>query len=378
MANGLITAAQFPGLVPDAGLNLAQTVQTAGALENLKFQKQERERIEGARKLQGKILERLDTNDPRLAQLASASPELFEQTRQQLGLINQQRMEEAAEFAFKLQNTPFDQRLSKIKSRVDSLTAQNRDPSDTIELASLNQEEQDEALKVVQLLPLSSAQRATLTQKVGASKIAQEKLKIQERQQELRELEQAQVKETNKLRREELQLKIKKRRDEIAQAELAKDLSNDQKIEQAANVISKSDRALSDLGFFTTGFVGKILSAVPGTEAFDVDKTIDVIRANLGFAELQKMRDASKTGGALGQVTVREIELLQSTLDSMNVGQSEPQLRESLETIKATYQRIRKNLTKIAAGETEVSEDPLTPEEQSELKQLRERFGNAL
>lgn len=376
MANGLITSAQFPGLNPDFTSGLARTVQTAGAISNLQFQKEERERLKRARDLQGKILQRLDKNDPRLAELASASPELFTQVRNQLGLISQDRLEEAADFAFDLQNTPSDQRMPKIERRVQKLLSQNRDPSNTMQLAQMLPEEQDEALKVAQLLPLSAAQRSTLQSKISSSKIAQDKLKIQERNQELRELEQQQVTETNELRREELTLKIQQRRDDIEQAERAEKLTREQQLEQASNIISKADKSLNKLGFFNTGFIGGITKRIPGTSAHALDKTLDVIRANLGFAELLKMRQASKTGGALGQVTVREIELLQSTLDSLNIGLKDEQLAESLTFIRDSYSRIRNNLIRIQAGETELDEE-LSDDEKSELETLRRRFKDA-
>ena len=61
-------------------------------------------------------------------------------------------------------------------------------------------------------------------------------------------------------------------------------------------------------------------------------------QANLGFAELQAMRQASPTGGALGQVAVQELDMLQSTLASLNQSQSPEQLRSSLNEVKQHYQ----------------------------------------
>jgi hypothetical protein len=94
------------------------------------------------------------------------------------------------------------------------------------------------------------------------------------------------------------------------------------------------DTALKETGFFTTGMTGKMLSAIPGTSAFDLEGTVNTILANLGFSELQAMRNASPTGGALGQVAVRELEMLQSTIASLRMGQSKDKQLQSLATIK--------------------------------------------
>jgi hypothetical protein len=54
------------------------------------------------------------------------------------------------------------------------------------------------------------------------------------------------------------------------------------------------------------------------------------------------MRDASKTGGALGQVAVKELEALQASIASLDRGQSPDTLRRNLEDIKFYYGRWSK------------------------------------
>lgn len=83
----------------------------------------------------------------------------------------------------------------------------------------------------------------------------------------------------------------------------------------------------------TTGF-GSYLSGVPTTDARDLAATLDTIKANIGFDKLQAMREASPTGGALGQVSERENLLLQSVLGSMDQGQSQEQFVQNLERIR--------------------------------------------
>jgi len=115
-------------------------------------------------------------------------------------------------------------------------------------------------------------------------------------------------------------------------------------IEKADVVMSTIDEALDLVGFGTTGPLGQVQSKIGGTTAFDLDKKIDTIKANVGFQQLQSMRDASPTGGALGQVSEREINFLQATIASFDIGQSEEQLRDNLNRAKTHYENWKKTL----------------------------------
>lgn len=103
------------------------------------------------------------------------------------------------------------------------------------------------------------------------------------------------------------------------------------------STMQEVDKALNNASFWTTGIVGSISKAVPGTPAYDLGQTLLTIKANLGFDRLQAMREASPTGGALGQVAVQELQALQATVASLEQLQSEPQLRSALRKIQAHY-----------------------------------------
>ena len=121
-------------------------------------------------------------------------------------------------------------------------------------------------------------------------------------------------------------------------------------------VISKVDEALGQTGFFTTGLTGATLGLVPGTSAYDLDATIDTIKANVGFKELQDMRAASPTGGALGQIAVRELEFLQAAVASLHKGQSQDQIEKNLRSVKTHFE----NWKKTVEG-TKVDTKPIVP-----------------
>jgi len=110
-------------------------------------------------------------------------------------------------------------------------------------------------------------------------------------------------------------------------------------------VISTIDKAIAEAGFWTTGKVGAIIAATDigkaGTGRLDLETYINTIQANLGFDELQKMRDNSPTGGALGQVAVRELEMLQSTIASLNPDLDSDVLKEQLREVQRHYENYK-------------------------------------
>ena len=104
--------------------------------------------------------------------------------------------------------------------------------------------------------------------------------------------------------------------------------------QQVANEIKK---AISLVNPFTAGF-GSVVALLPGTEAVNLRAAIDQIVANIGFDRLQKMRDESPTGGALGQVAVLELKMLQSTLGSLDTAQDPNTLKAQLFKVLETYE----------------------------------------
>jgi hypothetical protein len=88
-----------------------------------------------------------------------------------------------------------------------------------------------------------------------------------------------------------------------------------------------------------TGFIGSAMSYVAGSPAHDVASMIEQVEANIGFDRLQKMRDESPTGGALGQVSEMELTLLKSSLASLRQSQSREQFMYNLQRVKEHYQK---------------------------------------
>jgi len=85
---------------------------------------------------------------------------------------------------------------------------------------------------------------------------------------------------------------------------------------------------------------GSLLKDVPGTQAKGVAGMISTIKANIGFAELNDMRQASPTGGALGQVSNKEIDFLQAVLGNLDQAQSKEDVLRVLGDVKYWYNYI--------------------------------------
>lgn len=121
-------------------------------------------------------------------------------------------------------------------------------------------------------------------------------------------------------------------------------------------VMDTIEKSIPLVGMTTAG-VGSYLSYLPNTDARTLKANIDTIKANLGFQQLQAMRQASPTGGALGQVAVKELEALQSTIASLDPAQSPDVLKANLKKVRDHYIKWKDTLEK-SIGETSSNNAP--------------------
>lgn len=103
---------------------------------------------------------------------------------------------------------------------------------------------------------------------------------------------------------------------------------------KAANVQSAINNAKGMISNWSAGW-GSLLSGMPATQALGLREQLKRIVANMGFEELQDMRANSPTGGALGQVAVQELEMLQKTRVSLEQAQKPEELKAALEELEA-------------------------------------------
>jgi len=121
-----------------------------------------------------------------------------------------------------------------------------------------------------------------------------------------------------------------------------------QQAAQKEAVISKSVDFLIEKidagGLFNlpeAGIVGNVLGTLGvNQDAVDFKNELAAIQANVAFDRLQQMREASKTGGALGAVSERELDLLMAAYGNIKQSTSPKKLKENLLYIEKIMTKI--------------------------------------
>jgi hypothetical protein len=124
----------------------------------------------------------------------------------------------------------------------------------------------------------------------------------------------------------------------------------EQKFQATYSAIKKLDATMGILG--EAGELRKDMSAVgyalnsviPGTDARELASKVDTIQANLAFDELEEMRKNSPTGGALGNVTEKELDLLKSAVSGLDPALGEEAFNKQVKLIQTHYDRFKKAL----------------------------------
>ncbi|HET8638053.1 MAG TPA: hypothetical protein VFL96_14490, partial [Acidobacteriaceae bacterium] len=108
-----------------------------------------------------------------------------------------------------------------------------------------------------------------------------------------------------------------------------------------SDVITNAYKKASELaGDTTTGLVGQGLGMIPPTNAAELRRQVDVLKANATVESLNAMRAQSKTGGALGNVTEKEGAMLAATAGALNPNASPEQFKAALDNYYHTLLRI--------------------------------------
>jgi hypothetical protein len=144
----------------------------------------------------------------------------------------------------------------------------------------------------------------------------------------------------------EAELKQRKEAAEISEKKIASAEGNAQTADNVLNAVSKIEEATdpknedwlpaTGMGSGLAGYVGDTKYTGNARAVFSA---VDTIKANLGFAELKKMRDESPTGGALGQVAVQELEMLQATVAKLD--QTDANFQDNVARVKELYTAIK-------------------------------------
>lgn len=79
-----------------------------------------------------------------------------------------------------------------------------------------------------------------------------------------------------------------------------------------------------------SGMLGPKMSQIPGTDAYSGAQKLENLQTRSFVTEIQRMRTASPTGGAVGNVTEREMGALSNIQASLKLGLKEAELRKQL------------------------------------------------
>lgn len=169
-----------------------------------------------------------------------------------------------------------------------------------------------------------------------------------------------------------------------ARAWTAKELSMPTDVASAENLIEQLgetrktvQKALGQSDWTTTGLVGSMLSFIPGSDAYDLDATLQTVRSNLGLDTLVAIK---QQGGTLGAVSEKELDLLLSKVANLRQAQGTKQFKEQLGEVLRMYDRTVRNIendVKIRYGKDigsgkQPAKQPSTP---SSSKNLRSKYG---
>lgn len=113
--------------------------------------------------------------------------------------------------------------------------------------------------------------------------------------------------------------------------------------DRAVGVLDSAiDEGFELFGDEVTGISGAVASIIPSSDRNVLEGALDTMKGLVGFEKLQKMREASPTGGALGQVSELELRLLNSTLGNIEPGKARnaADLKRQLETVRQLFARV--------------------------------------
>lgn len=124
--------------------------------------------------------------------------------------------------------------------------------------------------------------------------------------------------------------------------------------ERSQRTVQSIDELMGQVNGWTTGF-GSLLSSIPSTDAKNFNSQLNTLKAAIAFGELTAMREASKTGGALGNVSNIELNLLESALAGLDSAQAPEDFKVQLTKAKDSINRWR-----VAAGASALGTTPST------------------
>lgn len=99
-----------------------------------------------------------------------------------------------------------------------------------------------------------------------------------------------------------------------------------------------------------TGIPG-MLPNIPGTDRANAAAKLETLKSQVAFRVLQTMRDMSKTGGALGQVSDKENQMLQNNLAALDRAQSYEEFQRELQRVVEFVDGVKSRMEQAYAAQ---------------------------
>jgi len=148
-------------------------------------------------------------------------------------------------------------------------------------------------------------------------------------------------------------------------------------VQQVTQLDPVFNRVMANANVWTVGFASTVKP--PGSPAANMEADLNTLGANAAFDRLRQMKNSSPTGGALGQVSERELALLQSAVAAIAQSQSPSQFRTNVLRLKDNYKRIdalarqAQRMDRLKARVTNLR-NRQTPEAQIQIRDLRNQI----
>jgi len=119
---------------------------------------------------------------------------------------------------------------------------------------------------------------------------------------------------------------------------------------QLDTALDKLDNVLKAPGL--PNITGPLAGRLPNVtgDATNAQASLDTLKSQIGVQVLNAMREASKTGGAVGNVTEKEWPILQNQLGELQQTQTTEQFKKKLADVKIVLERMKQNARQTYEG----------------------------
>ena len=125
-----------------------------------------------------------------------------------------------------------------------------------------------------------------------------------------------------------------------AEAAAARQAAYTRRIEAADVAMNSLDEVLARVSPLSVG-IGSLLKAIPGTDAANIKSLLKNVQATTAFSELKDLKEDKTT---LGQVAVREIELLQNAATALDMEMDTDLFKKQARQLRARFEQTKRRL----------------------------------